>query len=125
MWKIKHQKYSLKDIFQDAVEEKRKGVKIEYIWLNKCKKCHSSIPVLDEEYSFEYRTENETVSLEELREALESFLKDYSIYENMYEEETKAFEYIDLDEIDNTTVFYYYVEDETTNEWCNICEAVF
>jgi len=125
MWKIKHQKYSLKDIFQDAVDEKRKGVKIEYIWLNKCKKCHSSIPVLDEEYSFEYRTENETVSLEELREALESFLKDYSIYENMYEEETKAFEYIDLDEIDNTTVFYYYVEDETTNEWCNICEAVF
>ena len=65
------------------------------------------------------------MSLEELREALESFLKDYSIYENMYEEETKAFEYIDLDEIDNTTVFYYYVEDETTNEWCNICEAVF
>lgn len=125
MWKIKHQKYSLKDIFQDAVDEKRKGVKIEYIWLNKCKKCHSSIPVLDEEYSFEYRTENETVSLEELREALESFLKDYSIYENMYEEETKAFEYIDLDEIDNATVFYYYVEDETTNEWCNICEAVF
>lgn len=125
MWKIKHQKYSLKDIFQDAVDEKRKGVKIEYIWLNKCKKCHSSIPVLDEEYSFEYKTENETVSLEELREALESFLKDYSIYENMYEEETKAFEYIDLDEIDNTTVFYYYVEDETTNEWCNICEAVF
>lgn len=125
MWKFKHQKYSLKDIFQDAVDEKRKGVKIEYIWLNKCKKCHSSIPVLDEEYSFEYRTENETVSLEELREALESFLKDYSIYENMYEEETKAFEYIDLDEIDNTTVFYYYVEDETTNEWCNICEAVF
>ena len=40
MWKIKHQKYSLKDIFQDAVDEKRKGVKIEYIWLNKCKKCH-------------------------------------------------------------------------------------
>lgn len=125
MWKIKGQKYSMKDIFQDAVDEKRKGVKIIYVWLNECKVCRSKIPVLDEEYSFEYKTENESVTLAELLEALKGFNQDYEIYENMYEEETKAFEYIDLDEIDNTAVYYYYVEDYTTTELCNICENVF
>ena len=125
MWKIKNQKYSLKQVFQDAVEEKRKGVKIEYIWLNECHKCHSSIPVLDEEYSFEYTTQKESVSLEELLEVLDDYNKSYSIYENKYEEETKNFEYIGLDEYRNEEVFYYYVEDSTTTEWCDICKKVF
>lgn len=125
MWKIKHQKYSMKDIFQDAVDEKRKGIKIIYVWLNECKICGNKIPVLDEEYSFEYKTENESVTLAELLEALKGFNQDYSIYENMYEEELESFEYIRLDEYENTQVYYYYVEDYTTTELCNICENVF
>lgn len=125
MWKIKNQKYSMKDIFQDAVDEKRKGIKIIYVWLNECKICRNKIPVLDDEYSFEYITENESVTLEELLEALEGFNQGYGFYENMYEEETKVFEYIGLEEYDNTQVYYYYVEDYTTIELCNICEEVF
>ena len=125
MWKIKNQKYSMKDIFQDAVDEKRKGIKIIYVWLNECKICRNKIPVLDDEYSFEYITENESVTLEELLEALEGFNQGYGFYENMYEEEIKVFEYIGLEEYDNTQVYYYYVEDYTTTELCNICEEVF
>lgn len=125
MWKIKHQKYSLKDIFQDAVDEKRKGVKIIYVWLNKCEICGNEIPVLDDEYSFEYKTENESVTLAELLEALECFNQNYSIYEDMYEEELESFEYIKLDEYENTQVYYRYVDDYTTTELCNICENVF
>lgn len=125
MWKIKHQKYSMKDIFQDAVDEKRKGVKIIYVWLNECQICGNKIPLLDDEYSFEYKTENESVTLAELLEALEDFKKDYSIYENMYEEEIKSFEYIKLDKYENMQVYYHYVEDYTTTELCNICENVF
>lgn len=126
MIKNKHQKMSLKEIFKDAEEEKRKGVKIEYVWLNQCNICHDSIPVLDDEYSFEYETQNESVSLEELLESFAIFQQQYSIYEDMYEEEQKAFEYIGLDEAENREVFYYYVEDRTLiNEYCDICKKVF
>lgn len=124
MNKIKHSKYNLKQIFQDAVENKRKGVKIEYIWLNKCEKCHSNIPVLDEEYSFEYTSENE-LSVDKLLNALNDFIADYSVFEDMYEEELHAFEYIGLDEYENAEVYYYYREDETTRELCNVCSKVF
>lgn len=125
MWKIKHKKYGMKDIFKDAVEEKRNGVKIIYVWLNECDICRNKIPLLDEEYSFIYKTENENVTLTELLEALEDFNKDYSIYEDMYEENLERFEYIKLDKFENTEIFYYYVEDYTTKELCNICEQVF
>lgn len=125
MWKIKHKKYDIKDIFQDAVEEERKGVKIVYVWINKCKICGREIPFIDKEYLFEYKTKNKSVTLIELLDALKDFNRSYSVYENMYEEESESFEYIGLDEFENTQVYYYYFEEYTNTELCNICESVF
>lgn len=123
MYKYKGGKYTLKEIFKDVEEEKRNGIKIEYIWLNNCDKCDSVIETHDEEYSFEYINEKK-VSYKELEEALKEYNKSYSIYEGLLEEELKRFVYVGLDKSDNTTIYYYYIFDDTNKELCEICEKI-
>lgn len=126
MWKYKHSEHTFRQIFEDAVENKRKGVRIVYIWLNTCGKCGAVMPQKDDEYTFDYRTEGEAVTMQELVEALKDFTEGYSIYEDCYEEDLKVAEYIALDEICNVEVYYHYVTDETNNiEWCDICQETF
>ena len=121
----KCQKLSLKDIFQDAVKEKRKGVEIKYIWETTCEYCGCRVRELDEEYSFEYKSQNENVTFEELLEAFKKSVM-CEVLEDIYEEELELFFFIDFDEGDRVALYYYYVEAPSDYYGCcQVCEEVF
>lgn len=122
---IKGKYYNLREIFSNAVNEGRKGVKIMYIWINECDKCGNEIPVLDEEYSFEYITENNTLYTTELVNAYKDFQEDYGIWDKKYEDNVESFIYIGFDENSETDVYYYYYKENEKREYCHICEEVF
>lgn len=112
----------LKEIFTDAVETERKGIKIVYVRIYDCDKCNKTVSEIDEEYSFYYESKNESVTLNELEEELQEFSEDYDIYDGLYEDDLKAFVYVGSIGLSN--VYYYYVEDVSNNR-CSICKKVF
>lgn len=117
--------HSLKEIFQNAVKFKRKGVQIKYVWETNCKYCGCGVRELDEGYSFEYKTPNENITLEELLEAFKKSVM-CEVLEDIYEEELESFYFIDYDEGDKVAHYYYYSEAPSDHYGCcQVCEKVF
>lgn len=124
MYLYKGLKLSLKEIFKTAEDNKRNGININFIWVNRCDKCGSDIKILDEEYSYFFSSTNKYCTSDEIKNDMNEYNKNYDIYEDMYEEENKDFIYIGLDELNNCDVYYYYRYDFSDRKYCNICYQI-
>lgn len=114
-------KRSLKEIFELAEKNERKGVEIKYIWLDKCRECGSEFNVLDEEYCFNFNSKK-SVKFDEIKKAFDSFNDDYGFYDQIYDEELELFHFFCYDKFNDKDIYFYFNESDDLFATCDICE---